>query len=51
MHNHTQSPARPATALRRYAENTAAALIWAALTASALAFPAGVYIYTTGQGA
>jgi hypothetical protein len=54
MHHFTDFPAATATRetspLRRWAENTAAALIWAAMGAASLTYPAAV-IYWAGRGA
>ncbi len=46
----TDSPTTAASIVRRWAENTAAALIWAALGAATLTYPA-VVIYWAGQAA
>ncbi|BCW70350.1 hypothetical protein NicSoilB8_13940 [Arthrobacter sp. NicSoilB8] len=54
MHQHTQSPAVSSTGkhstLRRRAENLAAVLIWAAMSAMSAVYPAAV-IYWAGRAA
>lgn len=49
MPQHTYFPARRATGLLLWAENTAAGLIWATMAAATLSYPA-IIIYWAGNG-